>query len=101
MLGGANEAVIRMLISIGKPENVPEFIEQVKRKERTLSGFGHRYAAFGDRQNSDPDSPWVRTEFTRLPILGHTLCARLLMKSSKCRPYPTLWEEPTLLIPAL
>ncbi|KAL7279227.1 hypothetical protein ACG7TL_007067 [Trametes sanguinea] len=40
--GGANEAVIRMLISIGSPENVPAFLEAVKKKEKTLSGFGHR-----------------------------------------------------------
>lgn len=40
--GGANEAVIRMLISIGSPDNVPAFVEQVKRKEKVLSGFGHR-----------------------------------------------------------
>ncbi|KAI0777049.1 peroxysomal citrate synthase [Irpex lacteus] len=50
--GGANEAVIRMLISIGKPENVPAFIEAVKRREKTLSGFGHRC--------SDPRSFIVR-----------------------------------------
>lgn len=24
------------------PENVPAFIEAVKRREKTLSGFGHR-----------------------------------------------------------
>lgn len=40
--GGANEAVIRMLIAIGTPDKVPEFIEQVKRREKVLSGFGHR-----------------------------------------------------------
>ena len=40
--GGANEAVIRMLISIGSPENVPAFVEAVKRREKVLSGFGHR-----------------------------------------------------------
>ncbi|GAA5854724.1 hypothetical protein JCM9279_007003 [Rhodotorula babjevae] len=40
--GGANEAVIRMLIEIKGPENVPAFIERVKRKEAVLSGFGHR-----------------------------------------------------------
>lgn len=40
--GGACEAVIRMLMSIGGPENVPGFIEKVKRKEAVLSGFGHR-----------------------------------------------------------
>jgi citrate synthase len=40
--GGANEAVIRMLISIGSPENVPGFLEKVKKREKVLSGFGHR-----------------------------------------------------------
>ena len=40
--GGANEAVIRMLISIGSPDNVPAFVEAVKRREKVLSGFGHR-----------------------------------------------------------
>ncbi|KAI0342784.1 peroxysomal citrate synthase [Trametopsis cervina] len=53
--GGANEAVIRMLISIGKPENVPAFIEAVKRREKTLSGFGHRVY-----KTSDPRSFIVR-----------------------------------------
>lgn len=41
-IGGANEAVIRMLISIGSPDKVPEFLERVKRRETVLSGFGHR-----------------------------------------------------------
>ncbi|KAI0635971.1 peroxysomal citrate synthase [Trametes polyzona] len=53
--GGANEAVIRMLISIGSPENVPAFIEAVKKKEKTLSGFGHRVY-----KTSDPRSFIVR-----------------------------------------
>ncbi|KAI8980221.1 peroxysomal citrate synthase [Trametes punicea] len=53
--GGANEAVIRMLISIGSPQNVPAFIEAVKKKEKTLSGFGHRVY-----KTSDPRSFIVR-----------------------------------------
>ncbi|OBZ72531.1 Citrate synthase [Grifola frondosa] len=53
--GGANEAVIRMLISIGSPANVPAFIEAVKRREKTLSGFGHRVY-----KTSDPRSFIVR-----------------------------------------
>lgn len=53
--GGANEAVIRMLVSIGSPENVPAFIEAVKRREKTLSGFGHRVY-----KTSDPRSFIVR-----------------------------------------
>ena len=40
--GGANEAVIRMLLAIGSPANVPAYIEAVKRREKVLSGFGHR-----------------------------------------------------------
>ncbi len=40
--GGANEAVVRMLTDIGSIENVPEFVESVKRGEGKLMGFGHR-----------------------------------------------------------
>ncbi|MCA9972360.1 MAG: citrate synthase [Anaerolineales bacterium] len=40
--GGANEAVIRMLLEIGDVKHVPEFIDGVKKRERLLMGFGHR-----------------------------------------------------------
>ncbi len=40
--GGANEAVIKMLQEIGSPENVPAYIERVKKGEFRLMGFGHR-----------------------------------------------------------
>ncbi len=40
--GGANEAVLRMLMEIGDVKNVPAFIEGVKNRERLLMGFGHR-----------------------------------------------------------
>jgi citrate synthase len=41
--GGANEAVLRMLVEIGSKDNVPEFIRQVKAGEgKRLMGFGHR-----------------------------------------------------------
>ena len=40
--GGANEAVIKMLDRIGSPENVPAFVESVKKGEGRLQGFGHR-----------------------------------------------------------
>ncbi|KAJ3930546.1 MAG: peroxysomal citrate synthase [Lentinula lateritia] len=53
--GGANEAVIRMLISVGSPANVPAFIEAVKKREKVLSGFGHRVY-----KTSDPRSFIVR-----------------------------------------
>ncbi len=40
--GGANEAVLRMLMSIGSKNRVPEFIKKVKGGEGRLMGFGHR-----------------------------------------------------------
>ena len=41
--GGANEAVLRMLVSIGSKDKVPEFIKAVKSGEGgRLMGFGHR-----------------------------------------------------------
>jgi citrate synthase len=40
--GGANEAVIRMLQTIGSVQQVPAFIRQVKGGEGRLIGFGHR-----------------------------------------------------------
>jgi citrate synthase len=40
--GGANEAVVRMLTEIGSIDNVPAFVESVKRGEGKLMGFGHR-----------------------------------------------------------
>lgn len=48
--GGANEAVLRMLGEIGHKDNVPAFIESVKRGDRRLMGFGHRvYKAYDPR----------------------------------------------------
>ncbi len=48
--GGANEAVLRMLRRIEKVENVPDFIEGVKKGEEKLMGFGHRvYKNFDPR----------------------------------------------------
>lgn len=40
--GGANEAVLRMLQRIGSAENIPTFLDRVKRKDERLMGFGHR-----------------------------------------------------------
>ncbi len=40
--GGANEAVLHMLLEIGTLDNVPDFIKGVKNRERLLMGFGHR-----------------------------------------------------------
>jgi citrate synthase len=40
--GGANEAVLKMLESIGDVKQVPAFIDRVKNREVLLMGFGHR-----------------------------------------------------------
>jgi len=40
--GGANEEVLKMLDQIGTLDNVPSFIERVKKREVMLMGFGHR-----------------------------------------------------------
>jgi citrate synthase len=48
--GGANEAVLRMLNRIGSVDNIPAFMEGVKKKEERLMGFGHRvYKAYDPR----------------------------------------------------
>ncbi len=48
--GGANEAVLRMLVKIGSVENVPAFVETVKAGKTLLEGFGHRvYKNFDPR----------------------------------------------------
>jgi citrate synthase len=53
--GGANEAVIRMLEKIGKVENVPQFIADVKARKTLLFGFGHRVY-----RETDPRSRVIR-----------------------------------------
>jgi len=40
--GGANEAVLRMLVEIGSINNIPAYIKSVKAGEKLLMGFGHR-----------------------------------------------------------
>ncbi len=48
--GGANEAVLRMLTEIGSVDNIPAFMESVKKGDRRLMGFGHRvYKAYDPR----------------------------------------------------
>ena len=40
--GGANEQALRMLNRVGSVENIPAFLEGVKRGDERLMGFGHR-----------------------------------------------------------
>ena len=53
--GGANEAVIRMLMEIASKDNVPAYIKRVKAGEIRLMGFGHRIY-----KNYDPRAKIVR-----------------------------------------
>lgn len=39
---GAPESAYRVIQKVGKPEHVPAFINEVKRGERRLFGYGHR-----------------------------------------------------------
>merc|ERR1712151_509602 len=53
--GGANEAVLRMLDSIGSVDQIPQFIADVKARKKVLMGFGHRVY-----KNYDPRATLVR-----------------------------------------
>jgi len=53
--GGANEAVLRMLESIGSLQGVPQFLEDVKKRKKKLMGFGHRIY-----KNYDPRARIIR-----------------------------------------
>ncbi len=53
--GGANEEVLRMLRQIGAQENIPAYIERVKRGEFRLMGFGHRVY-----KNYDPRAKLIK-----------------------------------------
>ncbi|QSX78645.1 citrate synthase [Lysobacter solisilvae] len=55
--GGANEAVLKMLAEIGRPENVKSAVDKAKDKESgfRLMGFGHRVY-----KNYDPRAALVR-----------------------------------------
>ncbi|MEJ2292802.1 MAG: citrate synthase, partial [Deinococcales bacterium] len=53
--GGANEQVLRMLNTIGSVENIPAYIERVKKGEFRLMGFGHRVY-----KNFDPRAKIIR-----------------------------------------
>ncbi|HXT73015.1 MAG TPA: citrate synthase [Candidatus Angelobacter sp.] len=53
--GGANEAVLRMLLEIASVNRVPDYIKQVKTGEKKLMGFGHRVY-----KNYDPRAKIVK-----------------------------------------
>ncbi len=48
--GGANESVIKMLAEIGSADQVPKYVERIKKREFRLMGFGHRvYKSYDPR----------------------------------------------------
>src|SRR6059036_860748 len=53
--GGANEEVLKMLREIGSKENIPAYLERVKRGEFRLFGFGHRIY-----KNYDPRAKLIK-----------------------------------------
>ncbi|MCF8216095.1 MAG: citrate synthase [Chlorobium sp.] len=73
--GGANEAVIRMLMKIGSIDKIPEFIRSVKEGEGRLMGFGHRvYKNYDPRAKIIKDIAFqVFDETGRNPLLDIAL----------------------------
>ena len=53
--GGANEAVLRMLESIGSVDKIGQFVQDVKNRKKVLMGFGHRVY-----KNYDPRAKIVK-----------------------------------------
>jgi citrate synthase len=80
--GGANEAVLRMLRRIDKPENVPDFLERVKAREEKLMGFGHRvYKNYDPRARiiqQHMDDVFEATEYNPLVEIARELEKRAL-----------------------
>jgi citrate synthase len=80
--GGANEAVLRMLRRIEKPENVPAFLDRVKDREEKLMGFGHRvYKNYDPRARiiqQHMDDVFAATEYNSLVEIARELEKRAL-----------------------
>jgi 2-methylcitrate synthase len=75
--GGANEAVMHMMKSIGKTENAKKWIENALAKKKVVMGFGHRVYRTGD---------------SRVPTMKHYMfkVAKLLKKEKYTKMYETL-----------
>ncbi len=80
--GGANEAVLRMLRRIESVQNVPDFLEGVKRREERLMGFGHRvYKNYDPRARiikQHMDDVFAATEYNPLVEIAQELEKRAL-----------------------
>jgi citrate synthase len=80
--GGANEAVLRMLRRIESVENVPDFLQAVKKREERLMGFGHRvYKNYDPRARiikQHMDDVFEATEYNPLVKIAQELEKRAL-----------------------
>jgi citrate synthase len=66
--GGANEAVVRMLMEIGSVANVPAYVKRVESGEVRLMGFGHRVY-----KNYDPRAKIIkRAAYEVFEVLGRS-----------------------------
>ncbi len=94
--GGANEAVLRMLMEIGAIANVPDYIKEVKAGKKLLMGFGHRVY-----KNYDPRAKIIKRiayevfdVMGRNPLLEIALeCERIALEDEyfiKRRLYPNV-----------
>ena len=75
--GGANEAVMYMMKSIGRPEKAKKWIEKALAKKKVIMGFGHRVYRTGD---------------SRVPTMKHYMfkVAKLLKKEKYTKMYEAL-----------
>ena len=73
--GGANEAVLRMLSTIGTIDNIPAFVKKVKNGEGRLMGFGHRvYKSYDPRAKVIKEQAYKVFEVTgKNPLLDVAL----------------------------
>jgi citrate synthase len=80
--GGANEQVLRMLRRIETAENIPDFLEGVKKREERLMGFGHRvYKNYDPRARiiqQHMDEVFEATEYNPLVEIARELEKRAL-----------------------
>ncbi|KAJ5179442.1 citrate synthase [Penicillium capsulatum] len=65
---GATESAQRALREIGKPENVPNFLKDVKYGKRKLFGYGHR-----SYKGVDPRVAPIRSILRDLPMSSNSL----------------------------
>jgi citrate synthase len=94
--GGANEAVLRMLLEIGSVKNVPAYIKSVKAGEKLLMGFGHRvYKNYDPRARIVKDVAYeVFDVMGKNPLIDIALeCERIALEDDyfvKRRLYPNV-----------